>query len=168
MSIPGVDYESLDHSEQEYAVKRLRRRSKALPRFHVYPYLSNRTAPTYRSQSMTTRLWKQPSTSDGSSLKRSATTSIRLNFYCILLEGARSKTGVGTALARLLRDPEGAIGELKSQLHQRQHEDVIAYAYRARSSTTRPTRAGIHSPASRFMQIEVLNQEGQSGFSAVC
>jgi type IV secretion system protein VirB4 len=36
-------------------------------------------------------------------------------FYCILLEGARSKTGVGTALARLLRDPEGAIGELKSQ-----------------------------------------------------
>src|SRR5208282_1983883 len=36
-------------------------------------------------------------------------------FYCVLLEGARSKTGVGTALARLLRDPEGAIAELKSQ-----------------------------------------------------
>ena len=36
-------------------------------------------------------------------------------FYCILLEGARSKTGVGTALARLLRDTEGAIAVLKSQ-----------------------------------------------------
>lgn len=30
-------------------------------------------------------------------------------FYCTMLEGARSKTGVGTALAHLLRDPEGAI-----------------------------------------------------------
>jgi len=36
-------------------------------------------------------------------------------FYCILLEGARSKTGISTALARLLRDPEGAIGELRAQ-----------------------------------------------------
>ncbi len=36
-------------------------------------------------------------------------------FYCILLEGARSKTGVGTALARLLCDTEGAIAALKSQ-----------------------------------------------------
>jgi hypothetical protein len=35
--------------------------------------------------------------------------------YCVLLEGARSKTGVGTALARLIRDPEGAITELKTQ-----------------------------------------------------
>jgi len=26
LSIPGVDYESLDRSQQEYAVKRLRRR----------------------------------------------------------------------------------------------------------------------------------------------
>ena len=48
-------------------------------------------------------------------------------FYCILLEGARSKTGVGTALARLLRDiRDGAIAELKSRVHQRQHEEVVA------------------------------------------
>jgi type IV secretion system protein VirB4 len=36
-------------------------------------------------------------------------------FYCVLVEGARSKTGVGAALARLLHDAEGAIAELKSQ-----------------------------------------------------
>ena len=37
-------------------------------------------------------------------------------FYCIVLEGARSKTGIGAALVRLLRDPAGAMDELKAQL----------------------------------------------------
>jgi hypothetical protein len=36
-------------------------------------------------------------------------------FYCILLEGARSKTGVGAAIAQILHDPAGAVGELKVQ-----------------------------------------------------
>jgi type IV secretion system protein VirB4 len=36
-------------------------------------------------------------------------------FYCVLVEGARSKTGVGAAVACLLRDAAGAIAELKSQ-----------------------------------------------------
>jgi type IV secretion system protein VirB4 len=36
-------------------------------------------------------------------------------FYCILLEGVRSKTGVGTALARLFHDPAGAMGEVRAQ-----------------------------------------------------
>jgi Transposase len=37
------------------------------------------------------------------------------NVRCVLLEGTRSKTGVGMALARLVNDPEGAIAGLKSQ-----------------------------------------------------
>jgi hypothetical protein len=36
-------------------------------------------------------------------------------FYCILLEGPRSKTGVGAALARVFHDPVGAVGKLKAQ-----------------------------------------------------
>ena len=40
LSISGVDYESLDRSEQEYAVKRLEAALKAFgPGFHVYQYL---------------------------------------------------------------------------------------------------------------------------------
>jgi type IV secretion system protein TrbE len=54
-------------------------------------------------------------------------------FYCIALEGSRSKTGVGAALARLFRDPAGAIEELRTQnaVHQQQHEDALARTYRA-------------------------------------
>ena len=46
LSIPGVDYESLDRSEQEYAVKRLGAALKAFgPDFHVYQYCLKSNRP---------------------------------------------------------------------------------------------------------------------------
>jgi type IV secretory pathway VirB4 component len=53
LQVEGVDYESLDHGEQEYAVKRLEAALKAFaPGFHVYQYLfkTNRPAQTLRSE----------------------------------------------------------------------------------------------------------------------
>ena len=89
LSISGVDYESLDHSEQEYAVKRLEAALKAFgPGFHVYQYLFKSNRPDIRSQSMTNRLSKQRSTRGGSSLKPSGTIFIKLN---LLLRAPRSR-----------------------------------------------------------------------------
>jgi type IV secretory pathway VirB4 component len=46
LSVPGLDYESLDRSEQEYAVKRLEAALKAFgPGFHVYQYLFKSNRP---------------------------------------------------------------------------------------------------------------------------
>jgi hypothetical protein len=46
LSIDGVDYESLDHAEQEYAVKRLEAALKSFgPGFHVYQYLFKTNRP---------------------------------------------------------------------------------------------------------------------------
>ena len=46
LRIPGVDYESLDHSGQEYAVKRLEAALKSFgPEFHVYQYLFKSNRP---------------------------------------------------------------------------------------------------------------------------
>ena len=46
LSVPGVDYESLDRSEQDYAVKRLEAALKAFgPGFHVYQYLFKSNHP---------------------------------------------------------------------------------------------------------------------------
>lgn len=55
LSVPGVDYESLDRAAQDYGVKRLEAALKAFePGFHVYQYLFNQIARTYRSR--TTRI----------------------------------------------------------------------------------------------------------------
>jgi len=46
LSVAGADYESLDRSEQEYAVKRLEAALKAFgPGFHVYQYLFKSNCP---------------------------------------------------------------------------------------------------------------------------
>src|ERR1700722_3060181 len=46
LSIPGVDYESLDRSQQEYAAKRLEAALKAFgPGFHLYQYLFKSNRP---------------------------------------------------------------------------------------------------------------------------
>ena len=46
LRVPGVDHESLDHAEQEYAVKRLESALKAFgPGFHVYQYLFKQNRP---------------------------------------------------------------------------------------------------------------------------
>ena len=115
LSISGVDYESLDRSEQEYAVKRLEAALKAFgPGFHVYQYLFKSNRPdipfaTYDDPIVEAAIDQRRKFFEA---KRDHLYQVEI-FYCILLEGARSKTGVGTALARLLRDPEGAIAELE-------------------------------------------------------
>src|SRR6202453_1528711 len=46
LSVPGVDYESLDRSQQEYAVKRLAAALKSLgPGFPFFPFLFKSDRP---------------------------------------------------------------------------------------------------------------------------
>lgn len=46
LSVPGVDYESLDHANQEYSVKRLEAALKSFGLgFHVYQYLFKSNRP---------------------------------------------------------------------------------------------------------------------------
>src|SRR6202035_5646616 len=116
LSVPGVDYESLDRSQQEYAVKRLEAALKTFgPGFHVYQYLLKSNRPdipfaTYDDPIVQAAIDQRRKFFE---VKREHLYQIEI-FYCVLLEGARSKTGVGAALARLFRDPGGAVGELKS------------------------------------------------------
>jgi type IV secretory pathway VirB4 component len=113
LSVSGVDYESLDRSQQEYAVKRLEAALKAFgPGFHVYQYLFKTNRPDipfakYDDPIVEAAIEQRRKFFEA---RRDRLYQVEI-FYCILLEGARSKTGVGTALARLLRDPEGAIAE---------------------------------------------------------
>src|ERR1700692_418731 len=117
LQVGGVDYESLDHAEQEYAVKRLEAALKAFgPGFHVYQYLFKQNRPEipfahYDDPVVEAAIDQRRQFFEA---KRDRLYQVEI-FYCVVLEGARSKTGVGAALARLLRDPAGAMDELKTQ-----------------------------------------------------
>ena len=166
LSIPGVDYESLDRSEQEYAVKRLEAALKAFgPSFHVYQYLFKSNRPdmpfaTYDDPIVEAAIDQRRKFFEA---KRDHLYQIEI-FYCVLLEGARSKTGVGTALARLLHDPEGAIAELKSQFTNDSMKTLLrTHIERDLQRLDQHVQAFARQLAD-FMQIDVLDQQGQFRF----
>jgi len=166
LSVPGVDYESLDRSEQEYAVKRLEAALKALgPSFHVYQYLFKSSRPDipfarYDDPIVAAAIEQRRKFFEA---KRDHLYQVEI-FYCILLEGARSKTGVGAAFSRLFSDPAGALSELKAQftndnmktlLRSQIDRDVARLDQRVRAFA---------GQLADFMQIEVLDRQGQFTF----
>src|SRR6204780_213277 len=166
LSVPGVDYESLDRSEQEYAVKRLEAALKGFgPGFHVYQYLFKSNRPDipfakYDDPIVQTAIDQRRKFFEA---KRDHLYQVEI-FYCILLEGSRSKTGVATALARLLHDPEGAIVELKSQFTNDNMKTLLrAHIERDIARLDQQVQAFARQLAD-FMQIEVLNQQGEFAF----
>ena len=117
MSVTGVDYESLDNDEQQYAVKRLESALRSFGEgFHVYQYLFKTNRPkipfaTYDHELIDAAIDQRRRYFES---KRDRLYEVEL-FYVIVLEGARSKTGILSALGRMPRDPHGAIRELKAQ-----------------------------------------------------
>jgi type IV secretion/conjugal transfer VirB4 family ATPase len=117
LSVTGVDYESLDTGEQQYAVKRLESALKSFGEgFHVYQYLFKTNRPEipfarYDDELIDAAIDQRRQYFES---KRDRLYEVEL-FYVIVLEGARSKTGILSALARLPHDPHGAFRELKAQ-----------------------------------------------------
>jgi len=166
LGVPGVDYESLDHASQEYAVKRLESALKSFgPGFHVYQYLfkSNRPDIPFASYDDPVVQAAIEQRKQFFETKRDHLYQIEI-FYCILLEGPRSKTGLMAALSRLFSDPAGAGAELKAQfignsmktlLRSQIESDLAQLSQRVQAFTRQ---------LGDFMQIEILEQDGQFRF----
>jgi len=166
LSIAGVDYESLDTAEQEYAVKRLESALKAFgPGFHVYQYLfkSNRPEIPFAS-------YDDPVVEAAIDQRRRFFEAKREHlyeveiFYCVVLEGSRSKTGLATALARMSHDPRGAIGELKAQFTNDTMKTLLRSQIERDLGRLEQHVQGFTRQLADFMQIEVLSQQGQFTF----
>jgi type IV secretion system protein VirB4 len=166
LNVPGVDYESLDYAGQEYAVKRLEAALKAFgPGFHVYQYLFKSNRPEipfakYDNPVVEAAIDQRRKFFES---KRDRLYQIEI-FYAIVLEGPRSKTGVGAALRQLFRDPAGALGELKAQFTNDAMKTVLrSQIEQALAQLTQKVQA-FRQQLADFMQIEVLCQNEQFRF----
>jgi type IV secretion system protein VirB4 len=166
LSVPGIDYESLDRSEQEYAVKRLEAALKAFgPGFHIYQYLFKSNRPDipfakYDDPIVEAAIEQRRKFFEA---KRDHLYQVEV-FYCILLEGARSKTGVGAAFARSFRDPAGAVGELKAQFTSDSMKTLLrSHIEHDVRRLDQCVQAFVRQLAD-FIQIEVLDRQGQFTF----
>ena len=163
LSVPGVDYECLDRAAQDYGVKRLEAALKAFgPGFHIYQYLFKSNRPDipfahYEDVIVEAAIEQRRQFFEA---KKDRLYQIEI-FYAVVLEGSRSKTGVGAALAQLLRDPAGGVAELKAQftnsamkvlLRSHIEQDLGRLDQRVRTFMRQ---------LSDLMRIEVLDQDGQ-------
>jgi type IV secretion system protein VirB4 len=166
LSVAGVDYESLDNDEQQYAVKRLESALKSFGEgFHVYQYLFKTNRPeipfaTYDDELIDAAIDQRRQFFES---KRDRLYGIEI-FYVIVLEGARSKTGILPALARIPRDPQGGIRELKAQftsdnmkvlLRTQIDADLVRLEQRVQNFTRQ---------LADLMPIEVQGQQAQFRF----
>ncbi len=166
LRVPGVDYESLDSGEQEYAVKRLESALKAFgPGFHVYQYLfkSNRPEIPFAN-------YDDPVIETATDQRRQFFETKRDNlyqveiFYCILLEGARSKTGVAQAFARIFHDSAGAMDELKAQFIGGSMKTLLRSQIEHDLGRLEQRVQAFVRQLADFVQMEVLDQQGQFTF----
>jgi type IV secretion system protein VirB4 len=166
LSVTGVDYESLDNDEQQYAVKRLESALKSFGEgFHVYQYLFKTNRPeipfaSYDDALIDAAIDQRRQFFES---KRDRLYQIEL-FYVIVLEGARSKTGILPALLRIPRDPQGGIRELKAQftsdnmkilLRTQIDADLIKLEQRVQNFTRQ---------LADLMPVEVQGQQAQFSF----
>jgi type IV secretion system protein VirB4 len=166
LSVAGVDYESLDNDEQQYAVKRMESALKAFGEgFHVYQYLFKTNRPDipfarYDDELIDAAIDQRRQFFES---KRDRLYEIEI-FYVIVLEGVRSKTGILSALARMPRDPQGGFGELKAQFTSdnmktllRSHidADLVRLEQRVQNFTRQ---------LADLMPIEVQGQQAQFRF----
>ena len=121
LRVRGVDYESLDHDEQAYAVKRLEAALRNFgPGFRVYQYLFKTNNPEIPFAEYENRMVQTGQDRRREHFREKADRLFEIEiYYCILLEGARSKTGVRAALRRLFQDPTGGLNELRAQFSNR-------------------------------------------------
>jgi type IV secretion system protein TrbE len=163
LSVTGVDYECLDHAEQEYAAKRLEAALKSFgPGIHVYQYLFKTNRPEIPFASYNDPVVQTAVDQRRRFFEEKADRLFQIEiYYCILLEGARSKTGLRAAFAQLFRDPAGALNELRTQFTNSGTKTLLrAQIERALGQLGQRVQAFMQQLAD-FVHIEVLNQEGQ-------
>src|SRR5271157_3176188 len=166
LSVQGVDYESLDRAAQDYGVKRLEAALKAFgPGFHIYQYLFKSNRPDipfahYEDVIVEAAIEQRRQFFEA---KKDRMYQIEI-FYAVVLEGSRSKTGVGAALAQLLRDPAGGVAELKAQFTNSAMKVLLrSHIERDLGRLDQRVRTFIRQLGD-LMCIEVLDQDGQLTF----
>ncbi len=166
LSVTGVDYESLDNDEQQYAVKRLESALKSFGEgFHVYQYLFKTNRPEipfarYDDELIDAAIDQRRQYFES---KRDRLYEVEL-FYVIVLEGARSKTGILCALARMPRDPQGAIRELKAQFTNDNMKVLLRKQIDADMVRLEQCVVNFTRHLADLMPIEVQGQQAQFSF----
>ncbi len=135
LRVDGVDYESLDNGEQQYAVKRLEAAMKVFGEgFHIFQYLFKTNRPSipfahYGEELIDAAIDQRRQFFES---KRDRLYEIEI-FYVVSLEGPHSKPGLFRSLGRLVTDPKTGYADLRAQFAS----DAMKHLLRTQLDTVR-------------------------------
>jgi type IV secretion system protein TrbE len=166
LRVTGVDYESLDHASQDYAVKRLEAALKSFgPGFHVYQYLfkSNRPEIPFAKYDDPVVQTQNDYRRDFIRAKLDHLYEIEI-YYCILLRAAHAKTGIGPALSCLAENPITAFRALWAQFSSGGMKTLVRSEIESDRALLEQRVEIFIRQLSDLVPIEVLNEHGQLRF----
>jgi type IV secretion/conjugal transfer VirB4 family ATPase len=162
----GVDYESVDSAEQQYAVRRMGSGLKGFGEgFVVHQYLFKTNSPeipfaSYGDEVVDTAIDHRRRYFEA---KRDRLYRVEI-FYVIVLEGQRSQAGIMAALKRMPSDPRGGLRELKAQFSGNKMKVLLRKQIDADQQKLESRVRDFVRQLSDLMQIDVLDQQGQFTF----
>ena len=167
----GVDYQSLDSDQQQYAVRRLESAVKGFGEgFRVLQYLFKSNRPEipfaqYGDAVIDAAINQRRQYFEA---KREDLYEVEI-FYVIVYEGKQSKTGMLEALKRMPSDFAGGLRELKAQFAGDQMKVLLRSQIDADERKLDAQVQDFVRSLSDFMRLTVLDQQGQftlfAGFS---
>jgi type IV secretory pathway VirB4 component len=166
LRVTGVDYESLDHGQQEYAVKRLEAALKLFgPGFHVNQYLFKTNRPRIPFAEYDDPVVQTGQERRWQFFQDKADRLFEIEiYYCILIRGSRSKTGVGAAMAQMFRDPANGWHELQAQFSNRSIKRLLRSQMERDHARLEQAVHAFTKQLSDLTPMEVLDQDGQFRF----
>jgi type IV secretion system protein VirB4 len=116
MKIGGIDYESLDHSGRDYAVKRAEAAFRGLDdKARLYQILFKRNRPPVPHTEYTNPLVRAAVEQRMAFLQSKADRLYSIEIYwVVMIDGSYAKTGLLQALAQLPKQPRSAVQNLRS------------------------------------------------------
>lgn len=166
LHVTGVDYESLDYGEQEYTVKRLEAALKCFgPGFHVYQYLFKTNHPDIPFADYDDEIVQTGQKRRREYFREKSDRLFEIEiYYAVVLEGARSKTGISAGIQRLFHDPAGGLDELKAQFSNHRMKVLLRSQIARDLARLEQCVQAFTRQLSDFVRIEVLDSKGQFRF----
>jgi type IV secretion system protein VirB4 len=166
LRVPGVDYESLDHTSQEYAVKRLESALRSFgPGFHVYQYLFKSNRPEIPFASYDDPVVQTEVNHRREFFRAKSEHLYELEiFYCILIRAAHSETGIGSTLSHLAANPSRGFEEFSAQFASGGMRKLLRADIESDRGLLEQRVEAFVRQLSDFVSIEILNQRGQFRF----
>lgn len=163
LAVSGVDYESLDFGEQQYAARRMESATRAFGEgFHVYQYLFKTNRPYIPFASYGDEVVDAAIDQRRQFFADRQDELYRIEiFYVVVLAGQRSKTGLMAALKRIPSDPQGGLREMRAQFTGNSMKVLLRSQIDADAVKLRTRVEAFTHQLGDFMKITALDQQGQ-------